>query len=817
MFVISAAFSQKPKNYNATEILLSLQKLKVLGNVLYVAAHPDDENTRLITYLANEKKVNTAYFSFTRGDGGQNLIGPEIRENLGIIRTQELLAARRIDHGHQFFSRAVDFGYSKHPDETFKIWNREKVLGDLVWVIRKFRPDVIITRFNTIAGTTHGHHTASAMLAEEAFDIAGDKTKYKEQLVFVDPWQPKTLYWNTYWWRRSGFEKDTSELLSYDIGKYNSLKGLSYSEISALSRSSHRSQGFGATGTRGVQKDYLQYVKGQKSEEDIFKKIDLSWSKIEGGKQIDLDIDRILVDFDPVKPEQILADILKLREKIKNINDDYWRIIKLNEVDEIVYGITGLFIEVKAEDYTACPGESLNLEVEAINRSSAKIILKKVVFKSLGVGTGYDFELKNNEVKQIKAKITLPKSAKYSQPYWLVKDHGIGMFEVEDQQLIGKGENDPAMMADILLLIEDEEIVISKPIIYKKNDPVRGEVYRPFVIAPPVYVNITEPVVIFANDKEQEVKVEVKAGQAKLNGTVSLSLPKSWKIEPLNFKFELNQKQETKTFSFMVTPPDHQETATANALVNIDDKEYNLSYSEINYEHIPAQLLFYKNDVKFVKLDLKKGDEKIGYIIGAGDNIPNNLRQIGYDVFAINEIEFSEKNLDNYDVIIMGIRALNTVDRLKFDMEDLLQFVHRGGTLILQYNTSHRLVTEEFAPYPLKLSRDRVTVEEAPVTIINRDHPLMTTPNEITEEDFEGWVQERGLYFPGSWSADYEAVLSSHDPGEESLEGGLLVANYGKGHFIYSGYSWFRELPAGIPGAYRIFVNMISIGNNPTK
>ncbi len=816
LLVVSSVYAQKPKNYNAAEIQLSLQKLKVLGNVLYVAAHPDDENTRLITYLANEIKVNTAYFSFTRGDGGQNLIGPEMREDLGVIRTQELLAARRIDHGQQFFSRAVDFGYSKHPDETFKTWNKEKILGDLVWIIRKFRPDVIITRFNTVAGTTHGHHTASAILAEEAFDIAGDKSKYTEQLMYVDVWQPKALYWNTYWWRKSDFQKDTSELLSIDVGKYNALKGLSYSEIAALSRSSHRSQGFGATGTRGIQKEYLQFVKGQNAEKDIFEKIDLGWNKIEGGKQIDLDIDQILSDFDPANPAGILADVLKLRKQIAHLNDDFWREKKLDEIDEIIYGITGLFIEVKAQDYTACPGESVNLEIEAINRSDAKIILKKVNFKSLGVGAGYNFELKNNVTKQIDSKITLPNSAVYSQPYWLVNEHGIGIFEVKDQQLIGKGENDPAVIVDILLIIEGEEITISKPVIYKRNDPVRGEVYRPFVIAPPVYSNITERVVIFANHATQEVKVDVKSGKEKLEGILTLNLPKSWKIEPSSYEFQLDQKGETSSFSFMVTPPDHQETAKASAMVTIEDKEYNYSHSEINYEHIPAQLLFYKNEVKFVKLDLKRGDEKIGYIIGAGDNIPKNLKQIGYEVFIINDIEFSDKILDDFDVIILGVRALNTVDRLKFDMDKLIQFAHRGGTLILQYNTSHRLVTENFAPYPMQLSRDRITVEEAPVTIVNKSHPLMNFPNKISEKDFEGWVQERGLYFPGSWSADYEVVLSSHDPGEESLEGGLLVAKYGRGHFIYSGYSWFRELPAGIPGAFRIFVNMISIGNNPT-
>ena len=808
------SFSQKPKKFNSSEIQLQLQKLKVLGNVLYVAAHPDDENTRLITYFANEKKVNAAYFSFTRGDGGQNLIGPEISEELGLIRTQELLAARRIDNGKQFFSRAVDFGYSKHPDETFTMWDREKVLGDLVWVIRKFRPDIIITRFNSIPGTTHGHHTASAILAEEAFDLAGDKTKYPEQLIYVEPWQPKTLYWNTYYWRRSEYQKDTADLVSYDIGKYNSLLGLSYSEIAALSRSSHKSQGFGATGTRGIQKEYLQYIKGETTESDAFEVVDLSWNKIVGGEEIDKAIDQILTSFKPASPEEILGDILKLRGKINGIDDDFWKQSKLAEIDKIIYAITGLYLEVKADDYTACPGGEVNLEIEAINRSSANIVLEKISFWPLGVGFNYNDKLAKNVILKYNAKVNIPKSSIYSQPYWLVNDHTIGMFEVDDQQLIGKGENDPAVMANILLTIEGERITISTPIIYKRNDPVRGEVYRPFVIAPPVYANISGSVVIFANHASQEIQVDIRAGEDQVNGNLKLNLPDTWKIEPSSYDFQLLQKGEKATFIFEVTPPNEQETAMATATIQTNDGAYNFSITEIDYDHIPSQLLFNSNEVKFVKLDLEKGNEKIGYIMGAGDNIPENLRQIGYEVDIINELDYNEQILDQYNVIILGIRALNTIDRLKFDMDKLLEFVHRGGNLILQYNTNHRLITEDIAPYSLKLSRDRITVEGAVVKIINEDHQVLNSPNKISQEDFEDWVQERGLYFPNEWSDEFEPILSSHDPGEEPLEGGLLVAKYGKGYYVYSGYSWFRELPAGVPGAYRIFVNMISLGDD---
>lgn len=812
--VICSTYSQRPKRFNSAEIEQRLQKLNVLGNVLYVAAHPDDENTRLITYLANEEKLNTAYFSFTRGDGGQNLIGPEIREQLGLIRTQELLEARKIDNGQQYFSRAVDFGYSKHPDETFTIWDKEKVLGDLVRIIRQFRPDIIITRFNTTPGTTHGHHTASAILAAEAFDIAGSPDAYKDQLQYVDPWQPSTLYWNAYWWRRSEYMRDTSELLKYDIGKFNSLLGYSYSEIAALSRSSHRSQGFGATGSRGEQLDYLQYEKGKKAENDPFEVVDVSWGRVKGSAHIEKSIGDIIAKFEPGNPTGILADLLELRNNVSLIDDEFWKGKKLKEIDELIYGITGMFLEVKAPDYTARPGERIELEIEATNRSNTTIKLKDISSSWLVADSSFVADLHENKRVQFKTSFAIPEDAAYSQPYWLAREHSLGMFEVGDQLLVGKGENDPALEVEFVLEVNGQEIIFKRPVIHKRNDPVRGEVYRPFAIAPPVSVGIAGDVMIFANHAKQEVRVDVRAGKDDANGTVELKLPDSWSISPKSYDFNLAKKGEAASFIFTVAPPEEAETATARARVHMDGKQYAASYTEILYDHIPAQLLFDPAEKRFVKLDLDKGDEKIGYVMGAGDNIPENLRQIGFEVEIINDLDFDQPTLDEYDVIILGIRALNTVDRLKFEMSNLLGFAERGGTLIIQYNTSHRLVTSDFAPFPLELSRRRVAVEEAPVTILSKDHKVMNYPNKISDADFDHWVQERGLYFPANWSEEYEPILSSHDPGEDKLDGGLLVASYGKGHFVYSGFSWFRELPAGVPGAYRIFVNMISLGTD---
>lgn len=794
-----------------------LQKLKVLGTVLYVAAHPDDENTAVITYFANERKVNTAYFSFTRGDGGQNLIGPEIREKLGLIRTHELLQARKIDNGSQFFSRAVDFGYSKHPDETFNIWDREKVLGDLVWVIRKFRPDIIITRFNTIPGTTHGHHTGSAMLAGEAMDMSGDSTKYPEQLTYVEPWAPKSLYWNAYTWRRSNYLQDTSTLLRVDVGKYSELMGMSYSEIAALSRSSHRSQGFGVTGSRGKRIEYFQHEKGYHPDKDVFEGIDVSWNRVEGGQAIDAHIDDIFSKFDPQNPSSVINELLSLRQMVHKLDDEFWKKRKIREIDEIVYAVTGLYLEVKSKDYTASPGENLELEIEAINRSSADIKLLSIKYKELGVGSNYGLDLKNNDGQKIQANVLLPVNLSYSQPYWLANPNTLGMFNVKDQQLIGKPVNGAAIEVDFELEINGHSVTYTKPIIYKTTDPVVGEVYKPFYVIPPVFANISGDVNLFNNHKAQDITVYVRAGKNKVSGELTLQLPESWKVTPSSQFFSIEQKNSQQAFKFSVTPPEKQEVAFANATVSLDGEDYSYSYSEIDYEHIPFQILFEASQSKFVKLELEKGNEKIGYLMGAGDNIPENLKQIGYEVEIINEMEFNPQNLDQFETIILGIRAMNTVDRLQFDMPKLFEYVERGGNLVIQYNTSHRLVAQDIAPYPLQLSRDRITVEEAEVTFLTPDHELLNVPNEISTADFDHWVQERGLYFPNQWSDDFTPIISSNDPGEQPLKGGLLVAKYGKGRYIYTGYSWFRELPAGVPGAYRIFVNLISNPRNLAK
>ena len=806
--------AQAPAKYNSAQIRQKLDKLQVLGSVLYVAAHPDDENTRMIAYFANGEQMRTAYLSATRGDGGQNLIGPEIREKLGIIRTQELLAARRTDGGKQFFSRANDFGYSKHPDETFNIWDKEEVLKDFVWVIRNFRPDIMITRFSEQPGITHGHHTASAILAREAFKLAGDKNAYPEQLKYVDVWQPAKLFWNTSsWFYRNNWGKmDKSRFKTVDVGAYNALTGLSYSEVAALSRSMHKSQGFGSTGSRGKVIEYLEQLEGNDTG-DIWTGIKTSWDRVEGGSAVQAEIQKAIDDFDPTSPEMAVPYLLQALVALEELSDEFWKKEKSAEIRELIKACMGLYLEASAEDFAYVPGDKMKISYELINRSAIGVSVKNIYLNEIrATDQNLSQTLEENASFKLIQEVTLPQSFDYSNPYWLTKAGSLGMYTVDEQLMRGKPENDPAITITYELEVEGIPVEYTSPLIFKRTDPVDGEVYRPLEITPPVFANIDADVLLFNENVAKPVEVTVTSGQGQINGSLSLDLPDGWKATPASFDIALEQKGEEKKYTFSITPPKKQSQEKLTALVTIDGQPYNNGLSRITYDHIPVQGMYTTDAASLIKVNLERKGDMIGYIMGAGDDIPNNLRQIGYEVALLDKDQIVATDLAKYDAVILGVRALNTLPWLSFKMSELLKYTENGGTLIIQYNTNRRMVTDRFSPYPIKVSRDRVTVEEAEVRMLAPDHPVLNKPNKITKADFEGWVQERGLYFPNEWADEYTAILSSNDPGEPARDGGLLIAPYGKGHYIYTGYSWFRELPAGVPGAYRIFANMISLG-----
>ncbi|MBC3541466.1 PIG-L family deacetylase [Rufibacter sediminis] len=810
----SPSLAQAPKKPDAADIRLALDKLNVLGSVLYFAAHPDDENTRLIAYLANERKLRTGYLSLTRGDGGQNLIGSEIREELGIIRTQELLQARRVDGGEQFFSRANDFGFSKNPAETFTIWNKEQVLADAVWTIRKFRPDVIITRFSPEPSGTHGHHTASAMIAVEAFDAAADPKRFPEQLKTVEPWQAKRLLWNTSSFFYSQNQKfDTSDKLVLDAGVYNPLLGRSYNEIAAQSRSMHKSQGFGSSGTRGEAVEYFEFLKGAPAKTDVLEGVSTSWSRVPGSKDVAQLLGEALKSYNPANPAASVPVLLKAHAALTKLPASYWKTVKQQELQEVLKACLGLYLEASSvRDYSVSPGEQVALSLEAVNRSAVPVTLTKVEYLFAHQDTTLQQKLEMNKPLFLKTSKTVPAAMPYSQPYWLQVPGSVGMFRVDDPALIGLAQNPAAAQVNLHLTVQGQPFTFAVPVVYKRTDPVEGEQYRPFEIAPPVFVNITEKVYVFADAQPKPVTVRVRAGKDQVEGQVSLRLPEGWRSEPANHSIKLSQKDEEQTFTFQVYPGAAQTESAISAVVTSKGKTYSQSLRTIQYAHIPTQTLFPEAVAKAVKLDLKRKGQVIGYLMGAGDEVPASLQQIGYAVEQLRVENLSAAALQKYDAVVVGVRAYNTMERLKFQQPQLLQYVQNGGTLVVQYNVSNGLVTPNLGPYALKLSNDRVTVEDSDVRFLKPNHPVLNTPNKITEQDFRGWVQERGLYFPNQWAPEYEAILSANDPGESPKDSGLLVAKYGKGYYVYTGYSFFRELPAGVPGAYRLFVNMLSLG-----
>lgn len=815
-FLIQA---QKPKKLNASQIYESIQKLNFLGSVLYVGAHPDDENTRLISYLSNKVKARTAYLSMTRGDGGQNLIGPEIRELLGVIRTEELLAARRIDGGQQLFTRANDFGYSKHPDETLSIWDKEKVLSDVVLAIRKFKPDVIINRFDhRTPGTTHGHHTSSAMLSFEAFDLANKQSAFPEQLNQTSTWQPQRLFFNTSWWFYGSQEKfdkaDKTNLITINTGTYFPLKGLSNPEIAALSRSSHKTQGFGSTGSRGEETEYLELLKGDlpTDKSNIFDGIDTTWNRLKDGKPIGDILNKVESNYDFTNPSASIPQLLKAYQLIHKLDDEHWRTIKSKAIKNIIAACAGLYLEAVANTNHATPNSKVPVTIEAINRSNTNIVLESLLLNKELVSK--HLTLKNNRDESIKDTLKIPKNQGPTTPYWLLHKGTLGMYSVDDPKLIGLPETPNAATIDFNLLIDGVAITISKPVVYKTNDPVKGETYKPFVIIPEVSANIPEKVVIFNNDSQKEVPVIVKAGKDNLEAYVTVSHPEDWRVYPEKQSVSIAHKGEEQTLIFTIVPPENESEGFITPIVHLGDSIYTKELIEIAYDHIPFQTVLLPSESKVVRLHIQKKGNNIAYIEGAGDVIPESLEQIGYNVVTIAPKDINAETISRFDAVVVGVRAYNTVDDLKYKQQILFDFVKQGGNMIVQYNTNFRLKVDNLAPYDLTLSRDRVTDENAEVSFINPNSPILNYPNKITQKDFEGWTQERGLYYPSQWSDKFTPILSMHDKGESPKNGSLLVAKYGKGYYIYTGLSFFREFPAGVAGAYRLFSNMLSIGKN---
>jgi len=742
LLVNAQSFAQKPKQMNSGEIYHAIQKLNFLGTALYLAAHPDDENTRMISYLSNEVKANTAYLSLTRGDGGQNLIGLEIQELLGVLRTQELLEARKIDGGKQFFTR----------------------------------PDIVINRFDhRRAGRTHGHHTSSALLSNEAFDLTNDKTVYPEQLKHVEPWQVNRLYYNTSWWRY------------VDIGVYYPVLGKSNSEIASEARSMHKCQGMGNTGSRGSSTEYLELVKGDLPGDNtnLFDGINTTWTRVQGGEPIQMKMDALIKDYDYLAPHKSVKQLVEIRKLIRSTNDEYWKAIKLAELDLILESCLGLYAEAYADVQTTTPKDNIELTLECTNRSAIPVSIQGFRVSNTDLDTSFTESLEDNE------------------------------HHVADPSKIGMPETPRELQAEFELNIYGETITLKKDIIHKYTDRVAGEVIEPLEIVQDVSVRIENGSYFFSSNTEQTVKAYVKAGKENVSGTVRLDADaKGWQITPAMHTFNITQKGDEAVYEFKVRPPIQQSIAEISVTADVAGRTISTESIVIDYDHITKQTVNVPAKSKTVKIELETGAKNIGYIDGAGDKVAESLRLVGYNVTNLPIESLSADNLNGYDAIMIGIRALNTKKELKFKMKELLKYVEMGGNLVIQYNTTRGLKIEDYTPYPLKLSRDRVSDENAEVRILAPEHPVLNYPNKITSEDFDGWIQERGLYFPNEWDSKYTAILSMNDINEDPKDGSLLIAPHGKGYFVYTGISWFRELPAGVPGAFRLLSNILALKQN---
>lgn len=818
LFCLNNLHAQMERQMNSGEILQAMNKLNTVGSVLYIAAHPDDENTRLLSYLASERKLRTGYLSLTRGDGGQNLIGKEQSELLGLIRTQELLAARRIDGAEQFFTRANDFGYSKNPEETLNFWGKDSILADVVWAIRTFKPDIIIMRFPTTGEGGHGHHTASAILAVEAFDAAADPNMFPEQLKYVSTWQAKRLFWNTF--NFGGNNTTGPDQLTVDIGAFNPLLGKSYGEIASESRSMHKSQGFGSARLRGSSIEYFKFIKGENTSTDIMEGVDVSWQRLGGTTETQNLINECVKNYDASSPEKSVTALVRIYREITALNapdplSEYWRSQKLKETERLIIACSGLWLEANASAYSCVPGEVLPITTEVIIRNPGNVKLERIRY--LGItDTTADLTLGENQLYKIGHNLDIPSYVKYSNPYWLNEKPSTGLFKVRDQMLVGTPENTGEMFVIYDLEIEGSVISIRRPVGYKYTDPVKGEVYRPLEVLPPVTISASEKVYVFGDGAKpsKDITIRVKANTTGVSGTVEASVTNGWRVTITNPGFNLINKGDEAIINAKVTPEpgiDGGGIGTLELFVNTGGEKHNKSIKRIEYEHIPYQFILSDAEVKLVKLDLVRNKKNIGYIPGAGDDVPASLKEIGYDVVMLTDELLSREDLSMYDAIVSGIRAYNTNEKLQVHYEKLMNYVKEGGNLIVQYNTNNRIgpIVAKMGPYPFNITRERVTDENAEVRFINPGHKLLNEPNKITQADFDGWIQERGIYFANELDPKFEQVLSMNDPNEPAKDGSLITAKFGKGNFVYTGLAFFRELPAGVPGAYRLFVNLL--------
>ncbi len=767
MLVVTSMSAQK----TSADIYAQIKKMGVVGSVLYVAAHPDDENNSFLPYLTKERMYRTAYLSLTRGDGGQNLIGKEQGVELGFIRTQELLAARAQDGAEQYFSRAYEFGFSKSSEEALSIWDHQQVLSDAVWVIRKFQPDIIITRFPRDARAGHGHHSASAIIANEAYIAAADSTKFPEQFAYgVKPWKAKRILWNTFNFGTVNTTNDTQ--LKLEVGGYNAVLGKSYGEIGAEARTMHKSQGEGRPRRRGASYEFFETTGGDIPTSDIMDGIETNWDRLQA-PAIQLAINDILKNYTITAPSKSVPALVNLYKSIAQLPMSLWRGYKLAELQSIIKEAAGLYIEASTQQQEVFPGSSLQVQLFLNQRTNTNTVLEKLILP--GRDSSLNKQLVNNQNSSWDYTFKVPVTQAISQPYWLVQPKTEGMFVVNDQTLIGKAENDPVFTAACKVIIEGQPFTFIVPVNYKYVDPTKGDVFQPVVVVPVQEIKYDKEVVVINGEKQ------VSVGYQEINHTGTSV---------------------------------HHQIDIKSALEILPTPKEQVFKRTIQYDHIPTITYFAPATTKLVNVNLKTKGSKVGYIDGAGDKLPEALIELGYQVTVLKETDIELSKLKTYDAIVVGIRAYNMFDYLTTKNDILNEYIAQGGNLVVQYLKSNQVGINKVkvGPYAFTVNAGkRVTQENAPVDFVLPNHSVLNFPNKMDKTDFDNWVQERSTYMAENVDTHFEAPLSMSDKGETASTGSLLIAPYGKGNMAYVSLVLFRQLPAGNPGAYKLLANIVSL------
>ncbi len=832
-----------PAGLTGAAILQELREFRTFGTVLMVAAHPDDENRALLAFLSKSRDLRTGYLSINRGDGGQNEIGPEFDAKLGVIRTQELLAGRRLDGARQFFTSAIDFGYSKSLDETLRIWDHQAVLGDVVRVIRTFRPDVIVTVFSPVPGNTHGHHTASAYLAVEAFKLAGDPKAYPEQIAEgLQPWQPVRIVQNG------------GNGLSISGGNTDPATGETVQAIANRTSAQHKTQGFGGGGGggRGGGAGGNNFSAGFTLLDGtpgtgLMDGVDTTWARIpNGGAEIANLADELIANFKPDAPDASVPAILALRAKLTALkSDDPVVAEKRGLFDCILQHSLGLVVETtslmpefvpiinEGGDIVAPGAYTFDYRYNVIVRGKYPVVFletgqtqqNRVSFANPGLRAWQpgSYAYLNHDLQPGGTMngtgifVTIvSKEVQGSQPYWLREEPRAGIYQVSDgdRKLIGQPENPVTFTTRYMFKVGGQDLIIENEVL-AANKPDQPP--RRLMVISPVSLKFGSSVALFTPGAKKTIEVEISAARANAAGTLRLELPAGWTAAPTGQPFKLAASGDKAKLAFTVTAPASSATGSILAVAEMSDgTRFSNGREEIRYDHIPPQLLQSPARLKVVATDFVARGKNVGYLPGAGDATAEALAQLGYNVTTLTGADLTAEKLRGLDAVVIGVRAFNERTDFAANLPGLLAYAEAGGTVIAQYNRPNGLNTQQLGPYPLSIAGQapplRVTDETAPVTFRLPDHPALNTPNKITTADFAGWVQERGAYFASSWDAHYEAPLAMSDPGETQPDSSLLIAKYGKGYYVYTSLAFFRQLPAGVPGAYRLFANLVSLG-----